>query len=37
MRLAVNPHTLEAEGEPEMVVAGRMWDDFCIDENANVI
>ena len=37
MRLAVNPYTLEAEGEPELVVAGRMGDDFCIDESASVI
>jgi hypothetical protein len=31
MRVAVNPHTLEAQGEPELVVAGRMGDDFCIE------
>ena len=37
MRVAVNPYTLDAEGEPELVVAGRMGDDFCIDESASVI
>ena len=25
MRVAVNPHTLEAEGEPELVVASHSW------------
>ena len=31
-KVAVNPYTLEAEGEPGVtVVAGRMGDDFCID------
>ncbi len=37
MRIAVDPDSLEAKGEPEVVVAGRMGDDFCIDEDANVI
>ncbi len=37
MRVAVDPDTLAAEGEPELVVAGRMGDDFCIDESAGVI
>ena len=37
MRVAVDPATLEPAGEPELVVAGRMGDDFCIDENAGVI
>ena len=37
MRIAVDPHTLEPVGEPELVVAGRMGDDFCIDEDAGVI
>jgi hypothetical protein len=36
MRVQVNPQTLEAVGEPEHVSAGRMADDFCIDENAGV-
>jgi alkylhydroperoxidase family enzyme/sugar lactone lactonase YvrE len=36
MRVAVNPDTLEPAGEPELVMAGRMGDDFCIDEDANV-
>ena len=37
MRVAVDPATLEPAGEPELVVAGRMGDDFCIDEDAGVI
>ena len=37
MRVAVNPATLEPAGEPELVVAGRMGDDFLIDEDAQVI
>ena len=37
MRVPVNPATLEPAGEPEYVVAGRMGDDFCIDEDAQVI
>jgi hypothetical protein len=37
MRVAVNPETLEPAGEPELVVAGRMGDDFLIDEDAEVI
>ena len=37
MRVAVDPGTLEPAGEPELVVAGRMGDDFCIDEDASVI
>ena len=37
MRIAVDPESLEAKGEPEVVVAGRMGDDFCIDEDADVI
>jgi hypothetical protein len=36
MRVAVNPDTLEPAGEPELVMAGRMGDDFCIDEDTNV-
>lgn len=36
MRVQVNPETLEAEGEPEHVSAGRMADDFCLDEDAGV-
>ena len=36
MRVQVNAETLEAVGEPEHVSAGRMADDFCIDENAGV-
>ena len=26
----------EPAGEPELVMAGRMGDDFCIDEDANI-
>ena len=37
MRVAVDPGTLAAAGEPELVVAGRMGDDFCLDEEAGVI
>lgn len=37
MRVAVDPTTLMPAGEPELVVAGRMGDDFLIDEDAEVI
>ena len=37
MRVPVDPGTLEAAGPPELVLAGRMGDDFCIDEDAQVI
>ncbi len=37
MRVKVDPATLMPAGEPELVVAGRMGDDFCIDEDASVI
>ena len=37
MRVKVNPGTLEPADTPELVVAGRMGDDFCIDEEAEVI
>ena len=37
MRVPVNPATLAPAGPPELVVAGRMGDDFCIDEDAAVI
>jgi hypothetical protein len=36
MRVPVNPDTHEPAGEPELVLAGRMGDDFCIDEDAKV-
>jgi hypothetical protein len=36
MRVRIDAATLEAVGEPEHVDAGRMADDFCIDENAGV-
>jgi hypothetical protein len=37
MRVKVNPKTLEPADSPELVVAGRMGDDFLIDEDAQVI
>ncbi|WP_201759178.1 hypothetical protein [Acidisarcina polymorpha] len=37
MRIPVDPSTHDPAGEPELVVAGRMGDDFCIDEDAGVI
>ena len=37
MRVPVDPATLEPAGPPELVVAGRMGDDFCIDEEAGVL
>ena len=37
MRIPVDPETHDPAGEPELVVAGRMGDDFCIDEDAGVI
>ncbi len=37
MRVKVNPSTLEPADTPELVMAGRMGDDFCIDEEAEVI
>ena len=37
MRVKVDPKTLEPAGAPELVVAGRMGDDFLIDEEAEVI
>ena len=37
MRVAVDAGTLARAGEPELVVAGRMGDDFCVDEDAGVI
>jgi hypothetical protein len=36
MRVRLNPATLDVVGEPEHVSAGRMADDFCIDEDAGV-
>ncbi len=36
MRVSVNPATLEPDTEPELVLAGRMGDDFCLDEDAGV-
>ena len=37
MRVPVAPDTLDPAGPPELVVAGRMFDDFCIDEDAGVL
>lgn len=36
MRVKVDSSTCEAVGEPEHVDAGRMADDFCIDEDSGV-
>ncbi|HTD13661.1 MAG TPA: hypothetical protein VK673_00680 [Chthoniobacterales bacterium] len=36
MRVKIDSKTLTAAGEPEHVAAGRMADDFCIDEDASV-
>jgi hypothetical protein len=37
MRVKVNPETSEPANSPEIVVTGRMGDDFLIDEDAQVI
>ena len=37
MRVQVDPQTHEAAGKPELIVAGRMGDDFLIDEDAQVL
>ena len=37
MRVPVVPETLDPAGPPELVVAGRMFDDFCIDEDAGAL
>ena len=37
MRVPVAPDTLDPAGAPELVVAGRMFDDFCIDEDAGAL
>ncbi len=37
MRVPVDPATLDPAGAPELVLAGRMGDDFCIDEDAGVL
>jgi hypothetical protein len=37
MRVPTDPRTLDPAGEPELVLAGRMGDDFCIDEDARVV
>ncbi len=37
MKVKVDPSSLEPAGLPELVVSGRMGDDFCIDEDAEVI
>ena len=37
MRVPVDEATLDPAGKPELVVAGRMGDDFCIDEDASVV
>jgi len=37
MRVQVDPQTHEAAGKPGLIVAGRMGDDFLIDEDAQVL
>jgi hypothetical protein len=37
MRVLVDPKTLDPAGDPELIVAGRMGDDFLIDEDAEVV
>ncbi len=37
MRVKADPQTFDPVGAPELVVAGRMGDDFCMDEDAEVI
>ncbi|HEY0662898.1 MAG TPA: hypothetical protein VGD21_16425 [Lysobacter sp.] len=37
MRVLVDPANLSPAGEPEIVVAGRMGDDFILDEEARAI
>ena len=37
MRVPVDPGSFEPAGPPELVVAGRMGDDFCLDEDASAI
>jgi hypothetical protein len=37
MRVKVDPQTFDPVGSPELVVAGRMGDDFIVDEDAQVI
>ena len=37
MRVPVTPGAWDPAGPPELVVAGRMGDDFCIDEDAGVL
>ena len=34
MRVKVEPNTYNPVGEPEVVGRDRMFDDFCIDQNA---
>jgi hypothetical protein len=37
MRVRVDEQSWEPAGQPELVLAGRMGDDFCIDEDAGVL
>ena len=37
MRVRVDPHTWDPAGEPELVAAGRVSDDFCIDEDPGIL
>jgi hypothetical protein len=36
MRVKVDPATLNPVGSPQRIASGWMWDDFAIDEKANV-
>ena len=37
LRVKVDPQTLDPAVAPELVLAGRMGDDFCFDEDAEVV
>jgi hypothetical protein len=34
MRVETDPDTFDPSGEPEFVGGGRMFDDFCIDQDS---
>jgi hypothetical protein len=36
MRVKVEPETYDPVGEPEVVGGGRMFDDFCIDQDVGI-
>ena len=37
MRIQIDHASRDPVGAPELVVAGRMGDDFCLDEDAQVL